>query len=347
MKTAKDGVDSQLETANKKLEEANKQNEKKESELQAEKEKVIKCNKTIEDKEKEIADLQKKSQNDDSKIAKQTEDIKERDNTINAKQSEINQLGKEKDKLQDTITGLNKNVVDLKRDNENLNTAKEQAEQLTKDKVNFICRERDEYATSMINMAESLSEVSAKDFLGCCDDAFEDNRVSLQEKVLKPIRAFVRDLKEVDLNDYQSREEVEEAYHGIVKANLDSMSGLTRIAQWYAYSCVSFMVDEERADGMFVKSAEIKEMYSLATKLLGMVGVEYVLPALFAERMADDNIYENVTGRRQLNIEYMCPTVRNHKERIDCIDNTSVIIDVVEVGYRDNRGNSKHPQVII
>lgn len=278
------------------------------------------------------------------KLVEANKEIKIKEGELTAK---IIQLNTTNDELHGQISVLNNRIAGLEQDKVNLTSAKDAAERLTREKINFIYGERDTFAKSMITLAESLSATSSKDFLGCCDEAFESNRVSLQEKVSKPIRAFVRELAEIDPRDYASQKALEETYHAVVKENLNSTSGLTRIAQWYAYSCVPFMVDEDRSDGLFVRYDEIKNMYSLATKLLGMVGVEYRLPILFVERMPEDNTYDDVTGQRQLNIEYMCPTARSHKEHIDCINNSSVIIDVVEVGYRDNRGNNKNPQVII
>ena len=320
---------------------------KKEGELAAEKGEVENYKKIVEGKDAEINRLTEKGKTDNATIEQQKIELCSKQSTIDEKVNEINLLNTNNIELRGQIKALKNNVAGLEQDKMNLTNAKNEAERLMKEKADFIKAERDAYAKSMMTLADSLVLASSKEFLGSCDEAFDDNRVSLQEKVLKPIKAFVRELQAIVPEECKSQKALEERYYAVVKEQLDSISGLTRIAQWYAYSCVPFMVDEDRSDGLFVRHTEIKEMYSLATKLLGMVGMEYRLPVLYAERMTEGNRYDDVTGRRQLNIEYMCPTARSHKEHIDCIDNSSVIIDVVEVGYRDNRGNNKNPQVII
>lgn len=347
LENEKASVDLQLEQTKVNLDKANETISYKNKELK-DKNRVIKLNKkTIEEKENVIDSLTKQSKQDCAKIEEQEKELVAKQNTINEKETEIGQLKTTNSNLNNQVDSLTNKVGNLEKDKEELTKAKEAEKKKTQEKVDFINTERDAFAKSMMTLAENLSNASGKDFLGCCDEAFESNRVSLQEKVAKPIRAFVRELAEIDPKKYVSQKALEEAYYALVKENMDSTSGLTRIAQWYAYSCIPFMVDEDRSDGLFVRQAEIRNMYSLATKLLGMVGMEYRMPILFTERMSDDKIYDDVTGKRQLNIEYMCPTARSHKENIDCIDNSSVIIDVVEVGYCDNRGNNKNPQVII
>lgn len=347
LENEKASVDLQLKQTKVNLDKANETISDKNKEIK-EKNKEIKLNKkTIEEKENEIDSLTKQRKQDCAKIEEQEKEIVAKQNTINEKETQIRQLKTDNSSLNNQVDSLTTKVDNLEKDKKELTKAKELEEKKTQEKVDFINAERDAFAKSMMALAENLSNASGKDFLGCCDEAFESNRVSLQEKVAKPIRAFVRELAEIDPKKYVSQKALEEAYYVLVKENMDSTSGLTRIAQWYAYSCIPFMVDEDRSDGLFVRQAEIRNMYSLSTKLLGKVGMEYRMPILFTERMSDDKIYDDVTGKRQLNIEYMCPTARSHKENIDCIDNSSVIIDVVEVGYCDNRGNNKNPQVII
>lgn len=317
------------------------------AELATEKENVINCNRIIKAKETEVANLTKQVQIDSAKIEEQTQEIELQQGINKEKTEEIHNLNTEKQELLGQIKTLNTKIDTLENDNIKLINDKTEAEKQTKEKSDFIFAERDEYAKVVIALAERLSDVAAKDFLGCCDEAFESNRISLQEKVAKPVRALMRELADIESGKFVSQKKLEDAYYAVIKEQLDTTSGLTRIAQWYAYSCVPFMLDQDRDDGLFVRQEIVKSMYSLATKLLGMVGIEYRMPILYVEHLSEDSIYDDVTGKRQLNIEYMCPTARRHKENIDCIDSSSIIIDVVEVGYSDNRGNCKKSQVII
>lgn len=290
-------------------------------------------NKTV---DKLNEDINKK----DSKIGEQKQDIEK-------KADEITKLEEDNEAKRLEIEKKDETISTLESEKATLTTEKEAISKQHEEKAAFIIAERDNFAQTMMSLAKSLSEAAGKDFLGCCDDDFEKNRIALQEKVAKPIRALEREMDNIIPSDYASRDELVDVYHALIKSQFDEASGITRIAQWYAYSQVAFMVDEDRDDGLFIRQQEIKDIYSAAVRLLGAVGIEYCLPVLYAERLQENGIYADVTGQRQLNIEFMCPTARSHKDKIDCIDNSQVIIDVVEVGYIDNKGNSKKSQVII
>lgn len=350
-KAAVEAVQKQIEAAkkvvDKQLEEARQAIETRDGELKTERNTTKELRLMVKAHEKKIEALTEQNGQFAAKIEKQEANLEACHTTINEKVTEIKSLNDDNDSLRIEITGLKKSIDGLEQAKATLAAANETARQQLGEKTDFIRAERDDFAHKMMMLAKSLSEATAKDFLGCCDDDFESNRINLQEKVLKPVRAFEREMAEINPNDYGSRDELAVAYHALIKAQFDEASGLTRIAQWYAYSQVPFMVDEERSDGLFIRQQEIRNIYTLAVRLMGNVGIEYSLPALYTERLLENGTYVDVTGQRQLNIEYMCPTARNHKENIDCIDSSQVIIDVVEVGYTDDKGNSKKSQVII
>lgn len=333
-------TESQLETARQTIDD--KQNEL-DKELKTSKE----LRENVADRDKEIKLLKSQAEKDANEIERQKEELENRQTIINNKSDEIKKLEEDNRALYSAKENLELTVSGLENDNASLTEANQAAKRELSEKADFIRSERNEFANTMMSLAKALSDAAGKDFLGCCDDGFESNRVSLQEKVAKPIRAFEREMAEIDPGKYASRDELADAYHALVKAQFDEASGLTRIAQWYAYSQVAFMADEDRSDGLFIRQQEINDIYDLAVKLMGNVGIAYSLPALYAERFPENGKYEDVTGQRQLNIEYMCPTARNHKENIDSTDTSQVIIDVVEVGYTDNKGNHKKSQVII
>lgn len=350
-KAAVEAVQKQIEAAKKvvdqQLEETRQAIETRDGELKAERNTTKELRLMVKAHEKKIEALTEQNDQFAAKIEKQEADLETCHTTISEKVTEIKSLNDDNDSLRIEITGLKKSVDGLEQAKATLTAANETTRQQLSEKTDFIRAERDDFAHKMMSLAKSLSEATAKDFLGCCDEDFESNRINLQEKVLKPIRAFEREMAEIDPNDYGSRDELAAAYHALIKSQFDEASGLTRIAQWYAYSQVAFMVDEDRSDGLFIRQQEIRNIYALAVRLMGNVGIEYSLPTLYAERLLENGTYDDVTGQRQLNIEYMCPTARNHKESIDCIDSSQVIIDVVEVGYTDDKGNSKKSQVII
>lgn len=344
---AKEDVEHQLEKTGIQLEEARQTIETREGELKNERNTIKELKLTVKGYEKNIEELKEQGSKYVAEIESQKTELEARQVTINEKTEEIKRLNGDNDSLHLNIGLLKDTISGLEQDKASLTATNETIRQQFSEKTNFIYAERDSYAQAMMSLAKKLSEAAAKDFLGNCDDAFESNRVSLQEKVLKPVRALEREMAEINPGNYDSRDELAEAYYALIKSQFDEASGLTRIAQWYAYSQVAFMVDKDRSDGLFVRQEEIRNIYLLAVKLMANVGIEYCLPALYAERLLDNSTYEDVTGQRQLNIEYMCPTARSHKENIDCIDSSKVIIDVVEVGYTDNKGNNKKSKVII
>lgn len=340
IQTAKETVDQQLQEAGKTIE-----NQK--GALQEKKKAIKTLTSTIEKQEEQIGDLTTTNNGLNTEIEKQRNELAVRQATIDRQTEEIGKLEKDKDSLQEENTVLNRTVEGLKQEKEKLTQAKKEAEQELGKKTELICAERDDFAKMMMSLTNKLSAAAAEDFLGCCDDKFEDNRTSLQEKVLKSIRRLEREMAEIKPENYASRDELAEAYHTLIKSQFDEPSGLTRIAQWYAYSQVAFMVDKDRADGLFIYQEKVRDMYRLAVSLMGHVGLEYCLPALYTEHLSGNSPYDDVTGQRQLNIEYMCPTARRRKENIDCVDSSQVIIDIVEVGYTDAKGVSKKSQVII
>lgn len=343
----KEDVERQLEKIGNQLEEARQTIEVREGELKSERNTIKELKLTIKGCEKDIETLKEQDSKYAAEIESQNTELEARQVTINEKTEEIKRLNDDNDSLHLNIGLLKETISGLETDNASLTATNETIKQQFNEKADFIYAERDNFAQTMMLLAKKLSEAAAKDFLGNCDDAFESNRVSLQEKVLKPVRALEREMAEINPGNYASRDELAEAYYALIKSQFDEASGLTRIAQWYAYSQVAFMVDKDRSDGLFVRQEEIRDIYVLAVKLMANIGIEYCLPALYAERFHDNSIYEDVTGQRQLNIEYMCPTARSHKENIDCIDSSKVIIDVVEVGYTDDKGNNKKSQVIL
>lgn len=340
IQTAKETVDQQLQEAGKTIE-----NQK--GALQEKKKAIKTLTSTIEKQEEQIGDLTTTNNGLNTEIEKQRNELAVRQATIDRQTEEIGKLEKDKDSLQEENTVLNRTVEGLKQEKEKLTQAKKEAEQELGKKTELICAERDDFAKMMMSLTNKLSAAAAEDFLGCCDDKFEDNRTSLQEKVLKSIRRLEREMAEIKPENYASRDELAEAYHTLIKSQFDEPSGLTRIAQWYAYSQVAFMVDKDRADGLFIYQEKVRDMYRLAVSLMGHVGLEYCLPALYTEHLSGNSPYDDVTGQRQLNIEYMCPTARRRKENIDCVDSSQVIIDIVEVGYTDAKGVCKKSQVII
>lgn len=340
IQTAKETVDQQLQEAGKTIE-----NQK--GALQEKKKAIKTLTSTIEKQKEQIGDLTTTNNGLNTEIEKQRNELAVRQATIDRQTEEIGKLEKDKDSLQEENTVLNRTVEGLKQEKEKLTQAKKEAEQELGKKTELICAERDDFAKMMMSLTNKLSAAAAEDFLGCCDDKFEDNRTSLQEKVLKSIRRLEREMAEIKPENYASRDELAEAYHTLIKSQFDEPSGLTRIAQWYAYSQVAFMVDKDRADGLFIYQEKVRDMYRLAVSLMGHVGLEYCLPALYTEHLSGNSPYDDVTGQRQLNIEYMCPTARRRKENIDCVDSSQVIIDIVEVGYTDAKGVSKKSQVII
>lgn len=340
IKAAKETVDRQLQEACQTIE-----NQK--GKLKEKEDAIITLNSTIEKQEKQIGDLTTEKSKLNAEIEEQKKELAARQTVIGRQTEEIVRLENDKNSLQNKNTELNLSVEGLQKEKNELTLAKEQAEQELVKKNELICTERDDLAKIMMSLVKKLSVAAAEDFLGCCDDNFENNRTNLQEKVLKPIRRLEREMAEVNPGKYVSRDELAEAYHALIKSQFDEASGLTRIAQWYAYSQVAFMVDKDRADGLFIYQEKVRDMYRLAVRLMGNVGLEYCLPALYSEHLSGNSPYDNVTGQRQLNIEYMCPTARGRKENIDCIDRSQVIIDIVEVGYTDTKGVSKKSQVII
>lgn len=311
-------------------------------------------NTQVQNMESEIEQLKKQGEIDRTEIeskttelAKANDSIKKQHEEITEKESTITSLEKECADKSAEISMLNDGISTLEGEKLKLTKEKEVADAATKVKADFIKSERDNFAAKMMKIVDELCEVAKADFIVSCDEESERQCKTLAEKVWRPLIDLKEELIEADKVEADTMDKLEEAWHKVIKSHLDEPSELTRIAQWYAYSLVPFMGDAERCEGIRVNRPKMKAIYALASELLSMVGMRFDLPILYVENLEDDSDYDNVTGQRQLNIEYMCPTARNHKEKIDISDTESVIIDVVEVGYADNKGNKKNSQIII
>lgn len=334
------GKDQQIATMTKEVEEARKLE--------------VQLNTQVQNMESKIEQLKKQSEIDRTEIeskttelAKAADSIKKQMEEISEKESTITNLEKERVDKSTEISMLNDDLRALEGEKLKLTEEKEAANAATKVKADFIKSERDHYAAKMMKIVNELCTVAKEDFIVSCDEKFDRQCKTLAEKVWRPLIDLKDELVVADKPEADTMNKLEKAWYEVIKAHLDEPSELTRIAQWYAYSLVPFMCDSERSEGIRVNRSKMKKIYALASELLSMVGIRFNLPILYVENLEDGSDYENVTGQRQLNIEYMCPTARNHKEKIDISDTESIIIDVVEVGYVDNKGNKKNSQIII
>lgn len=308
----------------------------------------------LKDNEAEIAQLKIQGETDRKEIENKTTKLNEAIDSISKQRDEISEkeltitnLQQERDDKIAEIETLNGYIRTLEGEKQKLNDEKAAAEEATRVKADFIKSERDNYAAKVMKIVDELCTMTKGDFIVSCDDESERQCKTLAEKVWRPLIDLKDELAEADKPEFGTVDMLVEAWYKVIKAHLDEPSELTRIAQWYAYSLVPFMGDSERTEGIRINRSKMKSIYVLAGELLSMVGIRFDLPSLYVENLEDASDYENVTGQRQLNIEYMCPTARNHKEKIDLSDTESIIIDVVEVGYVDNKGNKKSSQVII
>lgn len=347
-------LESTIEKKTSEIGDKDQQISTKTKEIEKAKELEMQLNTQVQDLESEIKQLKKQSETDRTEIerkttdlAKATDSIKKQLEEISEKESTITNLEKECADKRTEISMLNEVISTLEGEKQKLTKEKEAADTATKVKADFIKSERDNYAAKMMKIVDELCEVAKVDFISSCDEECERQCKTLLEKVWRPLIDLKEELIEADKVEADTVDKLEDAWHKVIKAHLDEPSELTRIAQWYAYSLVPFMGDTERCEGIRVNRPKMKAIYALASELLSMVGMRFDIPILYVENLEDESDYENVTEQRQLNIEYMCPTARNHKEKIDISNTESVIIDVVEVGYVDNIGNKKNSQIII
>lgn len=347
-------LESSIEKKASEIEDKNQQIATITKEIEEAKKLELQLNTQVQNLESEIEQLKKQGETDRTEIeskttelAEATDSIKKQKEEISEKETIIANLEKESADKSTEISMLNDDIRTLEGENLKLTKEKEAADTATKIKADFIKLERDNYASKMMKIVDELCSVAKVDFIISCDEECERQCMTLAEKVWRPLIDLKDELIEANKAEADTVDKLEEACHKVIKAHLDEPSELTRIAQWYAYSLVPFMGDTERCEGIRVNRSEMKRIYALASELLSMVGMRFNLPILYVESLEDGSDYENVTGQRQLNIEYMCPTARNHKEKIDISDAKSIIIDVVEVGYVDYKGNKKNSQVVI
>ena len=85
--------------------------------------------------------------------------------------------------------------------------------------------------------------------------------------------------------------------------------------------------------------------------LLIPLGFQQILPQLFVETM-DDGIdyYEDVTMSHDApvsNLEILCPSLRQHKEKVDREQRMSVIKDIAQLGFMEDGVIVKKTKVLL
>jgi len=134
--------------------------------------------------------------------------------------------------------------------------------------------------------------------------------------------------------------QVRKALKDILRHHLkESDDVMNKLGCLMAYGMIPFMI-EPREKGIYINSERIRAIYNKLEMFLIPLGFQQILPQLFVDTMNDgiDN-YEDVTGKLDAPVsvlEQLCPSLGQHKEKVDREQNMQVIKDIAHLGFMED-----------
>lgn len=263
-----------------------------------------------------------------------------------AKETETQGLSNDLRSANHTITSLKSEVGARDIKIKNLEVAKEKLETEIEKHVSSRSEDISSLTDCYVQAVESLTEALRTDFLTECNpDAETDTVESMCAKIRKGIQLVSNAITDLKNKDFATVNELRNEYEQIIGNDMDSYA-FKEIARWWAYSRLPFIANQDREEGRAVDMAKIQRAYQALCHLLSLAGYSYQQPALFVENF-NEGVYDDRTGREQLNLEYQYPNVRAHVAKIDRQDRDSTVLDIVKLGYYHNGKLVKPSEVIL
>lgn len=270
-------------------------------------------------------------------------------------------FSKFKDKAKETIDGLKGNVADKE---EKIKTANGQIadqniqieklgsevmakkEQIKNYGYNFVIRLQQDVSSIMKTVRDNK-------FLGATlkDGGFATKLDIIYGKVENGSDQLLERASLI-ANELKAKEDVQpedmlQKVQDLLKREIDKPSGfINLIAQYYAYSRLPFMSDQNAEYGLQFNRAGIKKIYEVVVQMLADFNITLQVPALYAEYDKDWE-YENVTGQAQKGLDFLIPDAANHVYKVDNSSKEGLILDFSEVGYTIDGQVEKQTKIIL
>ena len=159
----------------------------------------------------------------------------------------------------------------------------------------------------------------------CADD--EDMNLRKFEKLMERIT-------NVSPTAYKTVGDLREALLGVLAEEVSKEGAgiITPLARLCAYGRMPFMRESQGEDYMWFDYKRLTQLEHHLKSMLGMVGLQLFMPTPFCDVLKDGD-YEYQAGEIP-NLDYICPNIRQHLDKVDRNDSDGIVTDIVCVGYR-------------
>jgi len=266
-------------------------------------------------------------------------------------------FSKFKDKAIETIDGLRGNVAvkeeKIKTANEQIANQRSQIDKLESE-VTANKEQMKTYSdTFLIRLHKDVSTITkmVRDnrFLRATlkDGGFGSKLNTIYGKVENGATLLLDKTQKLTVKEDAKPEDIFKKVQDLLRKEINDTSGfINLIAQYYAYSRLPFMSDNNAEYGLQFNRAGIKKIYEAIVQLLADFNITLQVPALYAE-YGNDWGYEDVTGGAQKGLDFLIPDAANHVQNVDNSRKDGLILDFSEVGYTIDGQTEKQAKIIL
>ena len=198
-------------------------------------------------------------------------------------------------------------------------------------------RAKDDVIDVKEETVKALDLVIAELEKGCYQIDCENGEPKDDVYLVTQLKEIGEELQAVpDDNALQVRKALKDILRHHLKESDDVMN---KLGSLMAYGMIPFMI-EPREKGIFINPERIRAIYNKLELLLIPLGFQQILPQLFVETMNDGvENYEDVTGQQDAPVsvlEQLCPSLGQHKEKVDREQCMQVIKDIAHLGFMED-----------
>lgn len=141
-------------------------------------------------------------------------------------------------------------------------------------------------------------------------------------------------IQKVAAENYNSVKDYRKAIIDIVGEDLRKETGgcILPLARLIGYVRMPFMRDNQGSDYMILNKVKLSKIETDLVNLLALLGIGLVIPTPYCDRL-NEGQYEAQSGSIS-NLDFICPNARQHLGKVDRVEDSDIVTDIVMVGYR-------------
>lgn len=289
--------------------------------------------------EKELKATQEKAANLDSKLTATMKDFNDLSGRYDALTRENNANAAEVLRLKDVEKALNTNITTLTA------TTSAQAEEIAAKEThigNMQAQTKTMITATMKQLIAQLDMGGYEKGIGDLADTCSDDEYIM----LKKAQELGTKLEKVATCGNDDAVSIVERIGKVIVDDLQAGNEgfILPMTRTCAYAYVPFMLDNRGEDNIQLVKARLATIENCIKKIVGYFGIELIIPVPFVDKLEDGD-YEKCETIS--NLEYICPNVRAHLERVDRKNKTNIVADIVEVGYKIDGETKRRAKVIL